>query len=250
MMRDARTTRRSDVLIIVPVHNEAASLRGVLAELREHVPEYDVLVVNDGSTDETAQVARAAGHRVLDLCFNLGIGGAVQAGFKYALERGYRFAVQVDGDGQHPADAIEHVLAPVRAGACELSIGSRFLRRTGYTGSRWRRVGTWFLSQVCGLVTGQRITDATSGFRAFGPRALRYLAAYYPTDYPEPEVIVLLHRQGMSICEVPVHMRARQAGRSSISGLATAYYMLKVSLALVLAVFKEGPRWSEHAGGA
>ncbi len=237
----APASRSSDVLVIVPVHNEAGALPAVLDELRQHAPGCDVVVVNDGSTDETAEVARAAGYPLLDLCFNLGIGGAVQAGFKYALERGYPVAVQMDGDGQHPADQIEALTAPVRSGECEMSIGSRFLADGPYEGSVWRRIGTRYLSRVCSLVTGQRITDATSGFRAFGPRALRYLSSYYPADYPEPEAIVLLSRRGLPIREVAVRMRPRQAGRSSIGGAASAYYMAKVSLALVLAVFKEGP---------
>jgi glycosyltransferase involved in cell wall biosynthesis len=233
---------RSDVLIIVPVNNEAQSLGTVLADIETHAPDCDVVVVNDGSTDETSAVAHAAGIPVIDLCFNVGIGAAVQAGFKYALERQYRHAVQLDGDGQHAAEEIALLLAPVRSGACEMAIGSRFMNGRGdYDGSAVRRFGTNLLSRICGLVTGQRITDATSGFRAYGPNALNYLASYYPADYPEPEAIVLLSRRGLAICEVPVHMRPRQGGRSSISGTRSLYYMAKVSLSLLLAAFKEGP---------
>jgi glycosyltransferase involved in cell wall biosynthesis len=228
------------VLIIVPAHNEADALPAVLADLRAAVPAYEVVVVNDGSVDGTGEIARRAGYRVLDMAFNLGIGGAVQAGFKYAAERGYDIAVQMDADGQHLADQIELLLAPVRAGDCDLCIGSRFLGETPYDGSALRRAGTRYLSGVCALVTRQHITDATSGFRAYGPRAVRYLASYYPADYPEPETIVLLNRRRMTIREVAVRMRARQGGRSSISGLSTVYYMAKVSLSLFLAVFKEG----------
>ena len=231
----------SRTLVIVPAHNEAEALGDVLQELRQHAPGYAVVVINDGSTDATGRIAREAGCAVVDLSVNLGIGGAVQTGFKYALERGYDVAVQFDADGQHPAEQIGALVAPVRAGECEMSIGSRFLGGDEYEGSAWRRLGTRFLSWACGRVTGQRITDATSGFRAFGPRALRYLASYYPADYPEPEAIVLLKRRGLPMQEVPVRMRPRQAGRSSISGLGAVYYMLKVSLSLSLAVFKEGP---------
>jgi glycosyltransferase involved in cell wall biosynthesis len=227
--------------VIVPAHNEAEALPNVLDQLRREGAAYDVVVINDGSTDETARVAREAGVPVVDMCFNLGIGGAVQAGFKYALDRGYAIAVQMDADGQHLADQIERIVGPVRAGECELCIGSRFLEETEYDGSFWRRLGTRYLSRVCTVVTGQRITDATSGFRAVGPRALRYLAWHYPSDYPEPESIVLLSRHGLTIREVSVRMQPRQAGKSSISGLATFYYMAKVSLSLLLAVFKEGP---------
>ena len=186
-------------------------------------------------------MAREAGYPVPDMCFNLGIGGAVQAGFKYALEHGYEIAVQLDGDGQHPPDQLDALVAPVRAGECEMSIGSRFLGGGDYEGSVSRRVGTRILSWICMVVTGHRITDATSGFRAFGPKALRYLASFYPADYPEPEAIVLLSRRGLTIREVSVRMRPRKAGRSSISGLGSVYYMAKVSLSLLLAVLKEGP---------
>ena len=233
--------RRSDVLIIVPVLNEAEALPSVLGDLRRESPCSDVVVVNDGSTDRTAAVAREAGFRVLDMCFNLGIGGAMQAGFKYAVERGYAIAVQLDGDGQHPADQIDKIVAPVRDSGCDMAIGSRFLEDNGYEGDPWRRRGTRFLSRICTLASGQRITDATSGFRAFGPRALSYFVARYPADYPEPETIVLLSRRGMRVCEVPVEMRARQGGKSSISGIGGVYYMAKVTLALLIAVFKREP---------
>jgi glycosyltransferase involved in cell wall biosynthesis len=227
-------------LVLVPVYNEAEALPGLLEELREQAPSCDVLVINDGSTDDSAAVARAAGYPVLDLCLNLGIGGAVQAGFKYALEHGYAIVVQVDGDGQHPPSEIERIVGPVRAGACEMAIGSRFLDSEEDKGDFFRRQGTRLLSWLCTLFTGQRITDATSGFRAYGRRAFRYLADYYPADYPEPEAIVLVRRRGLSIQEVPVRMRPRQGGRSSISGFQSIYYMAKVSLALLLAVFKQG----------
>jgi hypothetical protein len=228
--------------VIVPVHDEAESLGGVLAELRTHAPDYDVLVVNDGSTDGSAEVARAAGVRVLDLSFNIGIGGAMQAGFKYAIERGYRVAVQLDGDGQHLAEEILTLIEPVRSGRCEMAIGSRFIEGSApYEGSSMRRIATKALSRVCSALSAQRITDATSGFRAYGPRALSYLASYYPADYPEPEAIVLLSRRRLPICEVPVRMRVRQGGQSSIRGTRTVYYMTKVTLALLLAAFKEGP---------
>jgi hypothetical protein len=235
-------SRTGEVLVVVPVHNEALSLGAVLSELRTCAPDCDVLVVNDGSTDTTADVARAAGVPVIDLCFNLGIGGAVQAGFKYAVERDYSIVVQLDGDGQHMAEEIAVLIEPVRSGRCEMAIGSRFVNGNGdYEGSAARRLATNILSHICGALTGQRITDATSGFRAYGRRALRYLASYYPADYPEPEAIVLLSRRGLSICEVPVRMRARQGGQSSIRGTRTVYYMTKVTLSLLLAAFKEGP---------
>lgn len=233
--------RASDTLIIIPAHNEAQSIAAVLEEVRAQAPSYGVLVVNDGSTDATASIARRAGCKVIDLPFNLGIGGAVQAGFKYALERGYTIAVQLDGDGQHCADQIDLLVRPVREGRCEMCCGSRFMSGAHYDGGTARRTGTRILSWLCSAMSGRRITDATSGFRAFGPGALEYLASYYPADYPEPEAIVLLSRRGLAICEVPVRMRARQGGRSSIGGAEAVYYMAKVCLSLLLAAFKEGP---------
>jgi glycosyltransferase involved in cell wall biosynthesis len=232
-------------LVIIPAYNEARSLPGVLREVRAAVPDFDVLVVNDGSRDETSDVARSEGCAVLDLCFNLGIGGAVQAGFKYAVEGGYDVAVQVDGDGQHPADQIEALSRPILDAGFDMVVGSRYLAPGPYEGGRLRRLGNTVLSRMCSFLSGQGVSDSTSGFRAYGARALAYLAHRYPTDYPEPESIVLLARRGMRVAEVPVRMRERQYGNSSITGVRPLYYMIKVGLALVLDVIKEAPRRQE-----
>ena len=232
-------------LIIIPAYNEARSLPHVLREGRAAVPGFDLLVVNDGSADETFEIARFEGCAVLDLCFNLGIGGAVQAGFKYAVEGGYDVAVQVDGDGQHPADQIEALSRPILEEGCDMAVGSRYLAPGRYEGGRLRRLGNAVLSRLCSLLSGQRVTDCTSGFRAYSARALAYLAHRYPADYPEPESIVLLARQGMRIMEVPVKMRERHYGRSSITGVRPLYYMTKVGLALVLDIIKEAPQGQE-----
>jgi len=234
-------------LVIIPAYNEARSLPDVVREVKAAAPGFDLLVVNDGSTDETSEVARSEGCVILDLCFNLGIGGAVQAGFKYAVERGYDVAVQVDGDGQHPADQIEALSRPILEEGCDLAVGSRYLAPGRYEGGRLRRLGNAVLSRMCSLLSGQRVTDSTSGFRAYSARALAYLAHRYPADYPEPESIVLLARQGMRIREVPVRMRERRYGRSSITGVRPLYYMTKVGVALVLDTVKEAPRG--HEGG-
>jgi glycosyltransferase involved in cell wall biosynthesis len=229
-------------LVIIPALNEARSLPDVVRELRAAAPGFDLLVVNDGSVDQTSAVARSEGCAVLDLCFNLGIGGAVQAGFKYAVEGGYDVAVQVDGDGQHPADQIEALSRPVLEEGCDMAVGSRYLAPGRYEGGRLRRLGNAVLSRMCSLLSGQCVTDCTCGFRAYSARALAYLAHRYPADYPEPESIVLLARQGMRIREVPVKVRERRYGRSSITGVRPLYYMTKVGLALVLDVIKEAPR--------
>jgi len=232
-------------LVIIPAYNEARSLPDVLREVRAAAPGFDLLVVNDGSADVTSEVARSEGCVVLDLCFNLGIGGAVQAGFKYAVEGGYDVAVQVDGDGQHPADRIEALSRFILEEGCDMAVGSRYLARGRYEGGRLRRLGNAVLSRMCSLLSGQRVTDCTSGFRAYSARALAYLAHRYPVDYPEPESVVLLARQGMRIREVPVKMRERRYGRSSITGVRPIYYMTKVGLALVLDIIKETPPGQE-----
>jgi glycosyltransferase involved in cell wall biosynthesis len=229
-------------LIIVPAYNEEGSLRLVLSELRATAPQFDVVVVNDGSTDGTPAIAREMGYPVLDLCFNLGIGGAMQTGFRYALEKGYPVALQVDSDGQFPPDQVDRLADLVLEEGWDMVIGSRFLGGATYEGSRSRRVGNLILSRLCTLLSGQRITDATSGFRAYSRRALEYLLDYYPADYPEPEAVVFLARRRLRIREEPVNMRQRQAGSSSIGGLKPLYYMAKVSLALILNTLKEKPR--------
>jgi len=245
LAEDRHTTVGPRGLVIIPAYNEARSLPDVLREVRAAAPGFDLLVVNDGSADETAEVVRSEGCAVLDLCFNLGIGGAVQAGFKYAVEGGYDVAVQVDGDGQHPADQIGALSRPILEEGCDMAVGSRYLAPERYEGGRLRRLGNAVLSRMCSLLSGQRVTDCTSGFRAYSPRALAYLAHRYPADYPEPESIVLLARQGMRIREVPVKMRERRYGRSSITGVRPLYYMTKVGLALALDVIKEAPRGRE-----
>jgi len=235
------SVKRVNALLIVPAFNEEASLPLVLQELGEVAPEFDVVVVNDGSSDATADIARALDVPVLDLCFNLGIGGAVQTGFKYALQQGYDAAVQVDSDGQFPPDRIASLVALVLDEGWDMVVGSRYLAEPGYEGSTLRRLGNYILSKIAGLFSRQRVTDATSGFRAYSRRALEYLASYYPPDYPEPESIVFLARQGLRIREEPVAMRARQGGVSSIGGLRPLSYMGKVSLALTLNALKEKP---------
>jgi glycosyltransferase involved in cell wall biosynthesis len=227
------TSDERRVLIIVPAYNEEAALRLTLPELRAVAPQFDVVVINDGSADATSEVAQGLGYPVLDLCFNVGIGGAVQTGFKYA--------VQVDSDGQFPPDQIEGLVRLVLDEGWDMVIGSRYLAEPGYAGSPLRRLGNLILSWFCTLFSGYKITDSTSGFRAYSRRALEYLAVYYPPDYPEPESIVFLARQGLRIREEPVAMRQRKAGASSIGGLKPLTYMSKVSLALTLNLLKEKP---------
>ncbi len=229
------TVRR---IAIVPAFNEEQNLSRLLAELRTLDPELEVVVVSDGSTDRTAEVAAAAGAHVVSLPFNLGIGGAVQTGFRFAWERGYELAVRLDGDGQHDPAQLRAVVEPVVGGEADLAIGSRFLAGGGYKSSAARRVGIRVLARVVSWIGHQRLTDTTSGFQALNRRAIRLFAADLPHDYPEVEGLVMAIRHNLRIKEVPVTMREREHGRSSISSLGSVYYMIKVLLAIFVDLFR------------
>ncbi len=222
------------VAAIVPAFNEARALPALAEAFRARAPSVDVCVVDDGSRDDTAGVAASLGLSVLRLPVNLGIGGAVQAGYLWALERGYDVAVQVDGDGQHDPSYIAALVAPIEAGSADVVIGSRFLADGGFRSTWLRRAGIRYLSWFLLVRCGARVTDTTSGFRAAGRRAIALFARYYPSDYPEPEAIALAKRAGLTLAEVPVRMSERTHGQSSITLLASFYYLVKVSLALVL----------------
>jgi glycosyltransferase involved in cell wall biosynthesis len=228
------------VLAIVPAYNEEETVGSVVAEVLASGLA-DVLVVNDGSTDGTAAAARSAGARTLDLGVNLGIGGAVQAGFLFAAREGYDVAIQVDGDGQHIAAEIPHLLEPIAAGRADLVLGSRYAADTGYRSPIARRLGMVMFSAVVTAVTRQRFLDTTSGFRAAGRECIAYLARNYPQDYPEVEALVLLRRAGFRIEEVPCAFRDRAGGRSSITASRSAYYVVKVLLAIGIGLFRRVP---------
>lgn len=232
------------LLFIVPAFNEAGSLPLVVNDLRTHYPAGDIAVINDGSTDGTVQVARRLGVILLDLPFNLGIGGAVQAGLLYAHRQGYEAAIQFDGDGQHRADQVSVLLEAMERQGADVVVGSRFLGQTGYQAPLLRRFGIAVFRIVNSLVTGQLITDSTSGFRLYNRSALAMLADEYPHDYPEPESVVTLCRQGFRLCEVSVQMRERQAGHSSITPARSIYYMLKVLLAIAVGASRKTARRS------
>jgi glycosyltransferase involved in cell wall biosynthesis len=242
-----RAPRRLRSIAIVPAYNEAESLGSVLEEIRTADPELEVVVVNDGSTDATASVAAAAGVAVVTLPFNVGIGGAVQTGYQYALEQGFELAIQVDGDGQHDPHEIGQIIGPILEGRADLVVGTRFVKGGGYRGTRLRRVGIRLFATVVSLMVRQRVSDTTSGFRAVSRKALRLFAAEYPHDYPEVESIVLLSRHGLRMLEVPVQMRVRETGNSSITALRAAYYMIKVLLALFIGLFRRYPTPQEES---
>jgi hypothetical protein len=223
---------------IVPAYNEEASIGRVVDELRAFDEGLEVLVVDDGSTDGTAEIARARGARVVSLPFNLGIGGAVQTGFRYAWEHDFDVAVRVDGDGQHAPAELDAVLAPVLSGEADVVVGSRFIGGDGYRSSRSRRVGIRLLALSVSALTRQRITDPTSGFQAANRKGIRLFAADYPHDYPEAEAAVMVAKHALRLREVPVAMRARETGQSSITAVRSVYYMVKVVLAIFVALFR------------
>src|SRR5262245_3764086 len=225
-------------IAIVPALNEEHNIRRVLDELRGFDPGLQVVVICDGSTDRTPEVAEEAGAHVIRLPFNLGIGGAVQTGFRYAWEEGYDLAVRVDGDGQHDASQLGAVIAPVLAGEADIVVGSRFAGTGGYRSSAARRVGIRILAWVVSAIARQEITDTTSGFQALNRRAIGLYAADLPHDYPEVEGMVMAIRHRVRLLEVPVTMREREHGRSSIGALASVYYMVKILLALFVGLFR------------
>jgi glycosyltransferase involved in cell wall biosynthesis len=228
-------------LAIVPAFNEEASIGGVVFEILDFDPSFEVLVVDDGSSDATSACAEEAGAHVLRLPLNLGIGGAVQAGYMYALERGFDVAVQVDGDGQHDARELGQLLEPVLAGQADMSIGTRFSGPRAYRASRARRIGISLFAALVSIRVRQRMTDTTSGFRAVNRRGIRLFAADYPHDYPEVEAVVTASRGNLRVCEVPVLMRPRFAGQSSITAFGSFYYVVKVLLALFVGLFPRQP---------
>jgi glycosyltransferase involved in cell wall biosynthesis len=225
-------------IAIVPAFNEEECVPRVIDEIRALDPELEIVVVDDGSVDRTAAAAAGKGAQVVRLPFNLGIGGAVQTGFRFAFENGFQLAVRVDGDGQHDPAELPKLLEPVLAGEADIVVGSRFAARGGYRSSRSRRVGITILARVVSLLVRQRVTDPTSGFQALNRHAIALFAADYPHDYPEVEATVMVFKHRLRLKEVPVRMRERVAGRSSIGALAAVYYMIKVLLAIVVAMFR------------
>jgi glycosyltransferase involved in cell wall biosynthesis len=228
-------------LAIVPAYNEEVTVGAVVREVRGHAHGFDVVVVNDGSTDDTARGAREAGATVITMPFNLGIGGSMQAGFTYALEHDYDLAVQVDGDGQHDPRHIADLLDYLEQHPeIDMAVGSRFLTPSGdgYRGTRSRQLGIVFFSRLLSAIVGQRITDPTSGFRMVNRRAIELFARDYPHDYPEVEAVLLLHAARLRSVELPVRMRARAGGRSSINASNSVYYMTKVLLAVVVGMLR------------
>ena len=225
-------------LVIVPVFNESGSIRRVILRLQRVLPEFDVLVVDDGSTDDTVRQV-PPGIPVVSLPFNLGIGGAMQTGYRYAALYGYNVAVQVDGDGQHRASEVRRLVEHLLDDNVDLVIGSRFLAEARYKQSVVRRFGSLVLRAVIRVLVGMDLTDCTSGFRAANRKVILAFAHWYPEDYPEPEVVLLLRRAGYRVGELGVKMRHRRSGRSSIGLLQGLFYVLKVTVCLLLDLVRD-----------
>jgi glycosyltransferase involved in cell wall biosynthesis len=225
-------------IAIVPALNEEGAIGPVIDEIRAFDGSFDIVVIDDGSADQTSRVAAARGAHVLRLPFNLGIGGAVQTGFRFAFENGYELAVRVDGDGQHDPSELPKIVGPVLAGEADICVGSRFAGERSYRSSRSRRAGIHLLAWIVSRIIGQRVTDTTSGFQALNRRGISLFAADYPHDYPEVEATVMVAKHRLRLVEVPVTMRERAAGRSSITAVRSVYYMAKVLLAIFVNVFR------------
>lgn len=222
------------ILTIVPAYNEAGSIEATITHIRAVDLDLQIVVIDDCSTDQTAALAYAAGVDVVRLPINLGIGGAVQTGFRFAVDNHFDIAVQVDGDGQHDPAFIPDLIAPILENKADVVVGSRFIRREGFQSLFMRRLGIRLFQHLNRLLIRQKITDSTSGFRAYNAAALRVLQHNYPVDYPEPEALVLLKKRRFRLAEVPVLMRNRHAGESSISGWKSIYYMIKVTLSILI----------------
>lgn len=221
------------VLAIVPAFNEEEGLLRVAEQFKE-IKDVDIVVINDCSKDTTSTIGRKLGLNVIDLPCNLGIGGAVQTGYKYAFDQNYDIAIQVDGDGQHNPSYLKDLIKPIKEGRADLVIGSRYLKKEGFQSTLLRRVGINYFSFLIQLLQKKRITDPTSGFRACNRQVIDLFSSRYPNDYPEPESIVYLLRNNYKIEEVPVIMNERFGGESSIGSIKSIYYMIKVSLAIII----------------
>ena len=219
---------------MIPCYNEEENIARVVARLRAACPEADYLVINDCSTDRSCEICEENGFSYLSLPVNLGIGGGVQSGYLFAVERGYDITVQMDGDGQHDPAYLRALIAPVERGELDMAIGSRFITREGFQTSAMRRLGINIISGLIKLLTGRRVRDTTSGFRACNRALTEFYAHHYAQDFPEPEAIVSALASGYRVGEVPVIMAERQGGTSSIRSFKSAYYMVKVCLSLVV----------------
>lgn len=225
------------IIIIIPAYNEAESIENVINKLKQDCPQADYIVINDCSKDNTLQILQNCHASYINLPLNLGIGGGVQTGYKYALNNNYDIAVQIDGDGQHDTSYLMDIIEPIVNGQADIVVGSRFIDKEGFQSTGVRRLGIKFLSMLINICTGINVKDVTSGFRAVNRKYIKVYAENYPTDYPEPEAIVEAGVRGAKITELPVMMKERESGESSINTWRSIYYMIKVSCAIVICRF-------------
>ena len=221
-------------LIIIPAYNEAENIVKTVEAIKEKAKGFDYIIINDCSTDRTKNVCEENGYNIINLPINLGIGGAVQTGYKYAYNQDYDIAVQVDGDGQHDPLFLEVMAQYLEEHSADMVIGSRFIEKKGFQSSRARRIGIIFFTQLIKIMTGATITDPTSGLRMVGRNVIELFSNDYPRDYPEPESVVAILRRHMKVIEIPVVMKEREGGVSSISLKKSVYYMIKVTLAILI----------------
>lgn len=233
---------RKRKLIIIPAYNESACIEKTVKDIQKYAPEFDYVVINDCSTDNTREICEQHGFHLINLPVNLGIGGAVQTGYLYGYRNGYEMAVQVDGDGQHDPAFLKEMAEILEKEGLDMVIGSRFIEKKGFQSSSMRRVGIRYFSALIKLLTRVRITDPTSGLRMVNRRVMKEFAHNYPKDYPEPESVVAILERGCKVKEIPVVMRERMGGVSSISMKKSVYYMVKVSLAIVIEKIRGGKK--------
>lgn len=221
-------------LIIIPAYNEAANIEKTIRDIEKSAPDFDYVIINDCSTDDTKAVCEKNKFNMIDLPINLGIGGAVQTGYRYGWNKGYDIAVQVDGDGQHDPAFLDEMAAYLLGNHLDMVIGSRFINKEGFQSSGTRRLGIKYFTILIKILTGVKITDPTSGLRMVNRDVMQLFAYDYPKDYPEPESVVAILRRGKNVEEIPVIMKERQGGISSISPKKSIYYMIKVTLAILI----------------
>lgn len=228
-------------IIVIPAYNEEKNIAPLIRNIRNKIPDVDILIIDDGSIDRTARVAEGAGALVARLPFNMGYGAALQTGFKYALTKRYQYVIQMDADGQHDPEFVPILLGEIKKEKADVVIGSRFLDRSGsYRTTLSRKIGMGLFGKVATMITGQYVSDPTSGFQALNRDALRFYASrFYPVDYPDADVIIMLHRAGLRVKEVPVLMHSRKEGQSMHSGLKPVYYIFKMFLSMFVTLLRK-----------
>jgi len=231
---------KKQAIIIIPAYNEEKNIAGVINGIKNVIPNTDILVVNDGGEDRTEEIARELGARVISLSYNMGYGVALQTGFKFALKRGYEYAVQIDADGQHDPEDIPKLLDGVFNNKADVIIGSRFLGKGNYRAPFIRRVGMLFFAWLTSLIISEKITDPTSGYQAINKNGLQFYAGdNYPVDFPDADVIIMLHRAGLKIKEIPVNMNPSIQKKSMHSGLKPVYYIFKMFLSILVTLLRK-----------